>query len=944
MNYNFLENNQFFILKDNHKISYDRLYLYLKSMKYNKEEDKKIKWDDKVKSEAFNLKLYKSDSENVFEFKIDSGLKIKINKKKSLCFYNEGKLINEIHIYNCNHIYAYYAALINEYKNIKFYDSEDNLINYADEDLFNKISYFQQISNLKKEEDDINKYDYYKKIFDAFLEQNFENEGEQFSFNLLEYSGQDPKTFKYYETNKRNEMIDSLSDFLDSKENILALTGVSGIGKTITLLNFLKLININNPNCYFNIKKLSRRANVEKLALEFIKLFKFKDSYNDYLNLIKLIEEKKHINLWEKIKLILDYISDRAIRNNKIIIVIDQYKLELDINLNLFNILQSGNYSSHFKFIICSSVNEKDIKSNITFSAIYKKLSLKNFLNYKFYRELFSVRSIIENDEIRALMQRFHYIPKYYYSFIKYYHEDIPNIEDNDKFQKAIKSFISDNFNDIKTKLVCFYNQNNTNLLANYNNICNILQGEPINESHFLYALQIIPLKYCNYHIKDYKVKFEAAFDFFYSPFRALYKEIETTDFIDIGLITQNRGELGNVFDSLVNSHFDVNKNAFGFDISHVIIVNEIIDFSYFCSIMHDDKDYFNKELDIMKLFDKKVIYLEQRNSNGQCVDGAFLIPNENSNTYSILFYQSSIKKRKHFSKEFIYNGIYLTTKKNIHGMFGIVITNCYFMYIIDQKDYETISYCSKTAIYYIFYEFSKRKFLYSNYKEIKNFDKNILKLLEIHKPNLELIKIFDEIEKSNDISEIKKNLLNKKRNINEDKEGNDDEEGEEEEEEDDDDDDKKDDKKKLKKKAKKIINNDKGYTNPEFDFFKINQIYGKKDLKGKNDNSEKKNKINKEIKIPSEWEKIFNNYNYYKLIQEDLNASNAIFEIPVFYISEEKYIIIKENNNDYSFYHTNTGEKLKDSELQKIYDSFNPFYKGKKNNHLNVYLLIKKN
>ena len=941
MNYNFLENNQFYILKDNHKISYDRLYLYLKSMKNFKLKDMEINWDDEEESETSNLKLYQSDSENSFEFKIDSDLKIKINKKKSLSFYNEGKLINEINIYNVNHIYTYYATLINEYKNIKFYDSKDILIEYTDNDLFNKISYFQQISNLKNEEEN-NNYDYYKKIFDVFLEQNFENEGEQFSFNLLEYSGQDPKTFKYHETKKRNEMLDKLSDFIESKENILAITGVSGIGKTITLLNFLKLLNINNPNCYFNIKKLSRRANVEKLASEFVKLFKFKNSYNDYLNLVKLIEKQKHINLWEKIKAILEYISDRKFGNNKIIIVIDQYKLELDLNLNLFNILQSENYASHFKFIICSSVNEKDIKSNITFSTIYKKLSLKNVLNYKFYKLLFSVRNIIENDEIKSLMQKFHFIPKYYYSFIKYYHEDTQNIKDNDKFQKAINSFISDKFNDIKTKLVCFYNQNNINLIANYNNICNILQGESINESHFLYALQIIPLKYCYYQFKDSKVNFEAAFDFFYSPFRALYKEIETTDFIDIGLITQNRGELGNIFDSLVNSHFDVNKNAFGFDISHVIIVNEIIDFSYFCSIMHDDKDYFNKELDIMKLFDKKVIYLEQRNSNGQCVDGAFLIPNENSNTYSILFYQSSIKKRKHFSKEFIYNGIYLTTKKNIHGMFGIVITNCYFMYIIDQKDYETISYCSKTAIYYIFYEFSKRKFLYSNYKEIKNFDKNILKLLEIHKPNLELIKIFDEIEKSNDISEIKKNLLNKKRNINEDKEGNDDEEGEEEEE-DDDDDDKKDDKKKLKKKAKKIINNDKGYTNPEFDFFKITQIYGTKDSKGKNDDSDKNNKINKEIKIPSEWGNIFSNYNYYKLIQEDLNASNAIFEIPVFYISEEKYIIIKENNDDYSFYHTNTGAKLQDSELKEIYNSFNPFCKGKKRKYLNVYLLINK-
>ena len=59
--------------------------------------------------------------------------------------------------------------------------------------------------------------------------------------------------------------------------------------------------------------------------------------------------------------------------------------------------------------------------------------------------------------------------------------------------------------------------------------------------------------------------------------------------------------------------------------------------------------------------------------------------------------------------------------------------------------------------------------------------------------------------------------------------------------------------------------------------------------------------------------------------------------------MSEEKYIIIKEND-DYTFYHTNTGEKLKKTELQDVYNSFNPFYKGKKRKYLNAYLLINKN
>ena len=260
--------------------------------------------------------------------------------------------------------------------------------------------------------------------------------------------------------------------------------------------------------------------------------------------------------------------------------------------------------------------------------------------------------------------------------------------------------------------------------------------------------------------------------------------------------------------------------------------------------------------------------------------------------------------------------------------MFGINITKCYFMYIIDQNERETISYRNKTAIYYIYYELSRRKFLYSNYKEINKLEPNTLQLLEIQKPNLELIQKFNELEKSNDISEIKKYLLNKKRY----KKGKEKEEDENE---------IKENKGNFKKKAKDIINNDNGYyTIPNIDFFKISEIYGTKDSKDKNSDSETKNKANKEIKIPPEWKSIFNNnFNFYKLIQEKLNSSNAIFELPVFYISEGKYIIIKEND-DYSFYKTNTGGKLKNVELHDVYNSFNPFYNSTKRKYLNAYFL----
>ena len=173
------------------------------------------------------------------------------------------------------------------------------------------------------------------------------------------------------------------------------------------------------------------------------------------------------------------------------------------------------------------------------------------------------------------------------------------------------------------------------------------MQGEGIKESHFENYIKIIPLKYCKFKMENDLVKISASFNFFYGPFRAVYKQKAKLDIISVGKITKNRGELDNIFDSLVNCHFDVNKKAFGFEISHVIIVNEIVNFSYFKLIINDEKDYFIKELNLKKLFDGKPIYLEQNNSNGQCVDGGFLIPIPYTNFYSLLLYQSSISKRK---------------------------------------------------------------------------------------------------------------------------------------------------------------------------------------------------------------------------------------------------------------------------------------------------------
>ena len=657
------------------------------------------------------------------------------------------------------------------------------------------------------------------------------------------------------------------------------------------------------------------------------------------MKLINLLENEKHICLWDKIIKILDFIVEIKRIKEKIIIVMDQYKIGFDINNHLLIILQSEKFLSKIKFIICSSINEKDIKSNLTYSTILKSLQMKFQLNYTFIDNLLSVKLIIKNDKIRKLMEKFNYIPKYYYSFIKDYHEDKEEINNVKLFESKINQFISDQFYDIKNKLISFFNENNIDLIEYYNIICQILEGEPINDSHFAYFIRIIPLKYCKYKIVSMnQIKIKASFDFFYLPLRAAYKEEAKIDLISVAKITKNRGELGNIFDSLVNHHFDINKNIFGFEISHVIIVNEIVNFSYFTTIINDDKDYFIKELNLEKVFDGKAIYLEQKNTNGQCVDGGFLIPIPNSNCYSLLLYQSSIKKRKHFSKEFIYNYIYSTAKENLNKMFGINIQKLYFMYILDSDDKNTINYCKENNIFYIFYDYKNSKFYFSNNKEVKIFSETILDSLEIQKPNSKILEVIEKIEINNDISEIKNFLLNKKRYQDEEKE---------------DINVQKDKSENVNENWSNIINikenikwceNKKGYTNNSIKFLNVNMKEYEERKKAKKEKYKTSGKEIKALKeIPSKWEKIFKGYNYYCSVQKNIAISNAWFELPIFYIFKNKYIIIKDKK--FSFYNIDSGNKIIDtSELRNLMDSFNPFYMENDNPaFLDAYYLDKK-
>ena len=52
------------------------------------------------------------------------------------------------------------------------------------------------------------------------------------------------------------------------------------------------------------------------------------------------------------------------------------------------------------------------------------------------------------------------------------------------------------------------------------------------------------------------------------------------------------------------------------------------------------------------------------------------------------------------------------------------------------------------------------------------------------------------------------------------------------------------------------------------------------------------------------------------------MHYSNAKFDLPIFYISNKKYLIIKYNKK-YSVYYKDTGKKVNESDREKILTSF---------------------
>ena len=664
-----------------------------------------------------------------------------IYEKKKIKIIIDGK--EKIMNFYSPHFFNQYFSNNYEGKNLQYYDKNDKFI--SDKLFVNNYSIIAKVKEAKIESSE-EKIAKFRALFDQYYSQENLSEAQQLNMNFQYYSKADINTFRYVDNIEREDLILKIDKLLLNTTKIY-ITGISGIGKTITLLYYLKIRRNFYKSCYFNIKSLLFNQDI-KLEIEMISLF-HKNKKKEYLEFIKQFEEKKSSNPWINIKYILENIPIKDSSSN--IIIFDQYKYSQDENKVLELILNMERLSN-FIFIICSSMNDKDAKFNV----LYKNFSnpLSKDLEVIYLNTLFSIENIIQKDTcFYRLMKKFNFSGKIYEEFIK-------NYDQNNLMQ--IKTFLSDKYISFTDQIKKYFEIRKINMIENYELLIESINKEEIDEISFKKIAQIMPLKYVGY-IENLKYKFIPSFDFFELSLRDIYKKAlksKIVEFIKI-IPSNNRAQFGNIFDLLVNWNFDINKSAFGTLIHHVLILNEIARFTKIKNIItfeKDEQNLFNEtELNLEKIFDGKLIYLEQYNFNGAYLDGGFLKPviENDSLTFDLFCYQASIHKREHFNKIFLFI-LMNSIKERLNTNLSITIRKVYFFYILDPGDKITMEFCKNNGLYYILYDINELEFKIDG-KKVENIIENPKNCMEIVEPNIYEIQRYEEEQQYHKL----KNYLN---------------------------------------------------------------------------------------------------------------------------------------------------------------------------------------
>lgn len=394
----------------------------------------------------------------------------------------------------------------NEDKKVKkpYIVFEDNIIDYdeAKVDIYNYIK-----NNILIITDEKNDYED-NFIFDDVIIRvdNFKKEKlSKYFDNYFIYNEKEEEDFEYDQTNSRKSLMFQYIYKFTLLKNLrfFKFCGPSSTGKSTTLLKYSReqrgIVYLNLKAIHELDKKNRLKECYNLITYELRRLYfsdeQKKESFKKFLK-----EKCKNKNPWE---IILNVIKD--IKDTLNIIIFDQFKKSY-LSENFYSQIEDNIKISKLKLIICSSINNKDIKDEVIKTIEYYKGNPNNFdvksqyYYYYFYMNFFNKK--VENDnKLNPLFELFEYKPKYKYLLLKAKNINECITEIKSKINQKIKEFFSyDPDLDICKILLNIKNNINIKLYYDNDNDMNILKKLPL--KYFIIRLDN------NYFEIDYAFKF----------------------------------------------------------------------------------------------------------------------------------------------------------------------------------------------------------------------------------------------------------------------------------------------------------------------------------------------------------------------------------------------------------------------------------------------------
>ena len=601
-----------------------------------------------------------------------------------------------------------------------------------------------------------------KKIYIDFIGKTFDKP-QDFEKNFIFYFNQKINTsFHIFDDNSNQRKIFS-TELKNFQPKIIYYYGLSGKGKSVTLIGTLKY-NINllkYGTFYLNCKTMktllengkeliAKQIFIDEIAYLFI------GDYKNYENVCDIIGNyifENNYSFWDLTIEILNYCGNEK----KYIIGFDQYNDSNDKYCKIKKIEETFNKSKLFKFLLFCSMNETDIRK-------LKIDKLLNESNKKDSRELIKLcdmDDVIKNNETN--INKIEAFIKLGKTFKVYNELQTMNIYD-------IKNYLQEKKEKYLYKIISFYTGNEYNNKNNkIENIMNIdekyyqkLLSFKINKNYtkkeLINIINNIPFRFFDILMNNNKYYITTNFPLIDDLLKDIYFYIiHNKNYLYFQKILNNKGSaLGTLF------KYKVIYNICNNNINYFLNVNISETLSLEILIPKNNQNYtpkFKKNLD-----NDKTYLITQEQFGGKDLD--FLIIKMKNNIPIIYGFQVSIHKNNIFIIDDLEKS-YNKLKKNLNISFKLNIedNNMYFGYIFDYSRIKTLEYeimlkkCKKKNLPYVFFNPEDNKFYSQNgvvVYNIESFNKNIYSI----KSNNKLITDYFSINYNYFISNKQMNII----------------------------------------------------------------------------------------------------------------------------------------------------------------------------------------